>query len=101
MNTRPLLLLVALALLGPLATASAQAPLKRPLLNACAGDQSNVPYWTNALKAQDPQLRVRAAQNLGEARSAAAVPALMDALKDENPDVRLEAERALRKINRR
>ncbi|KRT74789.1 MAG: HEAT domain-containing protein [Candidatus Rokubacteria bacterium CSP1-6] len=101
MNTRPLLLLVALALLGPLATASAQAPLKRPLLNACAGDRSNVPYWTNALKAQDPQLRVRAAQNLGEARSAAAVPALMDALKDENPDVRLEAERALRKINRR
>ncbi len=101
MNTRPLLLLIALALLGPLATASAQAPLKLPLLNACAGDQSNVPYWTRALKAPDPQLRVRAAQNLGEARSAAAVPALMDALKDENPDVRLEAERALRKINRR
>ena len=73
MNTRPLLLLVALALLGPLATASAQAPLKRPLLNACAGDQSNVPYWTNALKAPDPQLRARAAQNLGEARARAAV----------------------------
>ncbi|MFZ1059676.1 MAG: HEAT repeat domain-containing protein [Candidatus Rokuibacteriota bacterium] len=101
MNTRPLLLLVALALLGPLATASAQAPLKRPLLNACAGDQSNVPYWTNALKAPDPQLRARAAQNLGEARARGAVPALTDALKDENPDVRLEAERALRKINRR
>ena len=101
MNTRPLLLLIALALLGPLATASAQVPLKLPLLNACAGDQSNVPYWTNALKAPDPQLRARAAQNLGEARARAAVPALTDALKDENPDVRLEAERALRKINRR
>ena len=101
MNTRTLLLPVALALLGPLATAGAQAHLKRPLLNACAGDQSNVPYWINALKAQDPRLRVRAAQNLGEARSAAAVPALMDALKDQDPDVRLEAERALRKINRR
>ena len=101
MTTRPLLLLIALALLGPLATASAQAPLKLPLLNACAGDQSNVPYWTNALKAPDPQLRARAAQNLGEARARAAVPALTDALKDENPDVRLEAERALRKIDRR
>ncbi|MEK7709143.1 MAG: HEAT repeat domain-containing protein [candidate division NC10 bacterium] len=94
-------LLFGLVLLGPLGPAGAQPLPKLPLLNACAGDQSNVPYWTNALKAQDPQLRVRAAQNLGEARSAAAVPALMDALKDENPDVRLEAERALRKINRR
>ena len=101
MNTRIPLLLVTLALLGPLAPADAQAPLKRPLLNACAGDQSDVPYWTTALKAPDPELRMRAAQNLGEARSAAAVPALMDALKDQNPDVRLEAERALRKINRR
>ena len=101
MNTRTPLLLVALALLGPLTSAGAQAPLKRPLLNACAGDQSDVSYWTRALKAQDPHLRIRAAQNLGEARSAAAVPALMDALKDQDPDVRLEAERALRKINRR
>ncbi len=101
MNTRTPLLLVALALLGPLTSAGAQAPLKRPLLNACAGDQSDIPYWTRALKAQDPQLRIRAAQNLGEARSAAAVPALMDALKDQDPDVRLESERALRKINRR
>jgi HEAT repeat protein len=101
MNTRIPLLLVTLALLGPLASAGAQTHSKRPVLNACAGDQSNVPYWTTALKAPDPELRIRAAQNLGEARSAAAVPALMDALKDENPDVRLEAERALRKINRR
>ena len=101
MNTRTPLLLVTLALLGPLASAGAQAPSKRPPLNACAGDQSDVSYWTRVLKAQDPQLRIRAARNLGEARSAAAVPALTDALKDENPDVRLEAERALRKINRR
>jgi HEAT repeat protein len=100
MNIRTPLLLVALALFGPLTSAGAQPPRRSLLLNACAGDQSNVPYWMNALKAQDPQLRIRAAQNLGEARSAAAVPALMDALKDQNPDVRLEAERALRKINR-
>ena len=101
MNTRTSLLLVTLALLGPLTSAGAQAPSKRPLLNACAGDQSDISYWTRVLKAQDPQLRIRAARNLGETRSAAAAPALMDALKDENPDVRLEAERALRKINRR
>ena len=100
MNTRPLLLLIALTLLGPLATASAQTPLKRPLLNACAGDQSNVPYWTNALKAPDPQLRARAAQNLGEARRQAAVPALTEALKDPDPHVRAEAARALERIRR-
>jgi len=100
MNTRTLLLLVALTLFGPLAGASAQAPLKQPLLNACAGDQSNVPYWAKALKAPDPQRRVHAARNLGEARSEAAVPALTEALKDPDPDVRVEAARALERIRR-
>ncbi|MEK6665399.1 MAG: HEAT repeat domain-containing protein [candidate division NC10 bacterium] len=93
-------LLFGLVLLGPLGPAGAQPLPKLPLLNACAGDQSNVPYWTNALKAPDPQLRVRAAQNLGEARSAAAVPALTEALKDPDPHVRAEAARALERIRR-
>ena len=94
-------LLLGLAVLGQL-DAGAETHPRPPLpLNACAGDLSNVPYWTTVLKAPDPQLRVRAARNLGEARTEAAVAALMEALKDENPEVRLEAERALRKINRR
>jgi HEAT repeat protein len=100
MSTRTLLLLIALALLGPLAGAGAQTPSKRPLLNACAGDQSDFPYWTRALKAQDPQLRIRAAQALGQARSAAAVPTLTEALRDPDPDVRAEAARALERIHR-
>jgi len=100
MNTRIPLLLVTLALLGPLATAGAQAPRRSLLLNACAGDQSNVPYWAKALKAPDPQRRFQAARNLGEARSEAAVPALTEALKDPDPDVRVEAARALERIRR-
>lgn len=101
MYARISLLLLGLALLGPLGDAEAQAP-RRPLpLNACAGDQSNVPYWTSALKAQDPRLRVRAARNLGEARTEAAVPALVEALKDESPEVRLAAIQALGRIGPR
>ncbi|MBI3031038.1 MAG: HEAT repeat domain-containing protein [Candidatus Rokubacteria bacterium] len=93
-------LLVGLVLLGPLGPAGAQPLPKLPLLNACAGDRSDVPYWTRALKAPDPQLRLRATQNLGESRSEAATPALTDALKDPDPAVRAEAARALQRIRR-
>lgn len=99
MCARIVSLLVAIALLGPPSHADAQTRSK-PLLNACAGDQSSVSYWAKTLKARDPQLRVRAASALGATRSEAAVPALLEALKDENADLRLAAIEALGRIGR-
>lgn len=77
MSARISLLLLGLALLGPLGHAGAQ-PLRKPLpLNACAGDLSNVPYWTKALKAPDPQLRVRSGKS-----TAADRPTSLDWVRD-------------------
>jgi hypothetical protein len=72
---------------------AARAP--RPLLNACGGETDAVRYWTRILRAEDPQARARAARALGESRRAAAVPALVQALRDDDPGVRLAAVEAL------
>ncbi len=92
-----LLGLVGFPYAGPV---GAETPRPPVILNACAGDLSNVPYWTEALKAPDPQRRVQAARNLGETRSAGAVAPLVEALKDENVEVRLAAIQALGRIGR-
>jgi len=64
------------------------------ILNACAG-ASRPGYWVKQLKAADPETRSRAAKALGEMRDAAAVRALIEALRDPDAEVRLSAVQAL------
>lgn len=72
---------------------------RRPpfLLNACAA-KTKPDYWIRKLKRGDPRTRATAARALGEMRDEAAVPALIQALKDTNPEVRLSVVQALGRI---
>ncbi len=85
------LALVAVVLLG-----------SAPLADACADNGAGVPaaYWTQALRNPSPRLRALAARALGETRDAAAVPALLEALRDPDDEVRLGAVQALGRIGR-
>ncbi len=83
-----------------LALAGAAVPVEgapKKFLNACAGT-SQPGYWLRQLEAVDPSARAKAARALGEMGDAAAVPALMEALKDPDPEVRRAAARALEKV---
>lgn len=94
-------LAIALVLLGtlPLVVGAGDAE-PRLRLNACAGTTNDVGYWRRALGEGDVRARVHAVQALGQSRSAGAVEALTEALKDAAPEVRSEAARALRNIER-
>ncbi len=65
---------------------------------ACAGDLSDIAYWTKTLRDPDPKTRARAAAALGENRTGGAVPALTEALKDPDEAVRRAAARALERM---
>ena len=84
--------LIALAGAGAL-TLAAVAPAL-----GCAGDLSDIAYWTNVLRDPDPKTRARAATALGENRTAGAVPPLLEALKDPDAEVRRAAARALQRM---
>jgi hypothetical protein len=92
-----LLLLPHAADAQPAQDRSIRAPLR---LNACAGDAGQVSYWARVLSRGDLEQRLRAARALGESRSAAAVPPLLEALKDGSVELRLVAIQALGRIGR-
>ena len=64
----------------------------------CAGDLSDIAYWSRLLRDPDPVTRARAATALGENRTAGAVPALIEALRDPDEEVRRAGARALERM---
>lgn len=68
---------------------------QRLLLNACGGETDPVRYWSRMLRAEDAEVRARAARALGESQREAAIRALVDALRDPDEAVRLAAVDAL------
>jgi len=87
-----------LALLAGPADATERPPR---LLNACAGDLSEVSYWKARLRSPDPRVRAEAARALGQTRTESVVPSLAEALRDPDASVRAEARRALERLELR
>lgn len=83
---------------GPAPPGPVQMPGERggpgPILNAC-GPPARPDYWMKKLTDEDPGLRAMAARALGEIRDRGAIPALIGALRDRSPEVRIAAAQAL------
>jgi HEAT repeat protein len=74
-------------------SAYAEAALRKSGLPA-------IPALVEALGAEEPATRVKAARTLGSLGEAAAAPALTAALQDDDPDVRLAAAKALWRVSK-
>lgn len=65
---------------------------------ATIANQQNLEFWTNQLQSESPDLQINAIQKVAELKEASTIPMLLAAARDDNPEVRFHAAKALSRI---